>query len=119
MKPILRWFFAGSIAGSLGLPASSARAQSPAGSFDRALVEKGQEEIPGTITPTAPFPPIPEVLRGYSGADPDAGFRPGPDEHPGLKNRGEEARRGYDQGHRQGQGDPAHDGSGSDAEDDY
>jgi hypothetical protein len=116
---ILRLFLAGGIAGFLGLPASRARAQSPAGSLSEAFVERCQAEIPGTITPTAPFPPIPQVVQSYSGAGLDSGFGPGQDEHQTHKNRGDGARTGYEQDHWQRQSEAAPEDSGTDADDDY
>jgi len=118
MKPILRWFLAGSIAGFLGPPASSARAQSPAGSSERAFVEKCQEENSRHDNSDRPVSADSRSPTRLFRRRPRRGLQTGARRASGQKNPGEEARSAYDQG-PQGQADPAPDDSGSNADDDY
>ena len=119
LRPILPLFFAGSMTGFPGLPAATIGAQVPSGLFVRAFVETCQAEIPGTITPTAPFPPIPQVVQSYSGAGLEAGSTPSQDAHHGQNDRGEgRLRNGYERDHQQGQSEIVPDDSRSDSDDD-
>ena len=66
MKPILRWFFVGGVAGLLALVAPSARAQSASDSFSQGP-QAGQEN-PDKGTSTEAFPPLPDVGQREPGA---------------------------------------------------
>jgi hypothetical protein len=76
MKPILRWFFVGGVAGLLVLSAPSARAQSASDSISQG--PQGGQENPDKGTSTEGFPPLPEVGQSEPGAaGGDEGLQPG------------------------------------------
>src|SRR5215472_16403931 len=66
MKPILRWFLVGGVAGLFILLAPSARAQSASDSS--AQVPQAGQENPDKGTSTGGFPPLPELGQSEPGA---------------------------------------------------
>ena len=103
MKPILRWFFVGGVAGLLVLVAPSARAQSASDSISQGP-RGGQENPDGTSTEGSP--PLPEAGQSEPGtASTDDGSNEG--------ESGEDQRDSDDQ--QTGQNDAGPNNSGPDA----